>query len=104
MGRRVAVHTHIGGRAFAPGDEVPDDLAARAKNPAIWEKGSELEPTAPAGGGEDTRTPPPRAGKGSSREAWAQFAAGHGVELGPDAGRDDYVAELERRGVIEPGE
>lgn len=86
---------------FGPGDDVPDWAAKKITNPDAWDE-------APSGhrspGRESDASEPPRAGKGSSKDDWQQFAASHGVELGDDAGRDDYIAELERRGVIEPKE
>jgi len=39
--------------------------------------------------------PPPRAGAGSSRDAWADYAASQGIEVTDDMTRDDIVAALE---------
>lgn len=43
--------------------------------------------------------PPPKAGKGSSREAWAEYADANDVGYGPDDGRDDIIAAVEAAGV-----
>ena len=34
---------------------------------------------------------PPRAGKGSGRDAWADFAASKGVEVDDEMGRDEII-------------
>jgi hypothetical protein len=84
---------------FGPSDDVPDWAAERITNPKAWDG------EAPAKAADvDPNTPPPRAGKGSSKEAWAKFAAAHDVKLENDATREDYITELERRGVIESEE
>lgn len=38
---------------------------------------------------------PPRAGRGSSREAWAAYAATVGVTVGADDTRDDIIAAVD---------
>lgn len=43
--------------------------------------------------------PPPQAGPGSSRQAWAMYADGHGVEVGPEMSRDDIVGAVAAAGV-----
>lgn len=45
---------------------------------------------------------PPRKGAGSGREAWAAFAASRSVDVPDGASRDEIVAELEARGIVEP--
>lgn len=42
---------------------------------------------------------PPRAGKGSGKEAWAAYAEANGVEVDADASRDDIIAACEAAGV-----
>lgn len=44
-------------------------------------------------------TPPPKAGAGSSTDAWAAFAADRGVPVPPDAKRDEIVVALEAHGI-----
>ena len=39
--------------------------------------------------------PPPKAGPGSSRDAWADYAASVGVTVDDDATRDDIIAAIE---------
>lgn len=61
---------------------VPEDVQARiAELTAGPAKEAGAEPT-----------PPPLAGAGSSREAWAAYAQAAGVEFAGDAKRDDIVA------------
>ncbi|WP_311208780.1 MULTISPECIES: hypothetical protein [unclassified Aeromicrobium] len=38
---------------------------------------------------------PPRSGKGSSTEAWAAFAADHGITVADDADRDTIIAAVD---------
>ena len=49
-----------------------------------------------------TSDAPPRAGRGSSRQAWADFAAAH-IEVTDDLSRDDIIAALEQAGTIQKG-
>ena len=46
--------------------------------------------------------PPPRAGAGSGKDAWADFARANGVEVEDHASRDEIIGVLEERGIIEP--
>lgn len=78
-------------------------------NPDVWEGEEEAPevveaeeaPKAPA-----VKAPasdsgePPRAGKGSSKDAWMAFAAKHNVTVEDDATRDDIVAALIAADVI----
>ena len=101
MSRRVAAYVHVAGQVFAPGDEVPDDIAKKITNPAAWgddvpAKTEDRKPDV------DPNMPPARSGKGSSKEAWAAFASAHDVTMESTATREDIIAELERRGVVEP--
>lgn len=38
---------------------------------------------------------PPRAGKGSGRDAWAAYAAGLGVDVDDDATRDEIIEAVD---------
>lgn len=101
---RLATHVHVQddqgqNHVFGPGDDVPDWAAKAITNPNAWEEAPVGIPAARTAGGE-----PPRAGKGSGRDAWAAYAAEHGVDVPEDASRDDIIAELEQRGVVSPGE
>lgn len=44
---------------------------------------------------------PPRAGRGSSRDAWTAFAVSHGFAMSDDATRDDIISALVDEGVID---
>lgn len=105
---RTTVHvTDLEGRtrAFEPGQDLPDWAADQITNPDVWEGElprhlqPEQDPSRPPG--DITPAEPPRAGKGSGRDAWAAFAALHGVEVPEDASREDIVGALADRGVIE---
>ena len=45
---------------------------------------------------------PPRSGKGSGRDAWADFAAANGIDVADDANREDIVSALAEAGIVEP--
>lgn len=79
--------------SFGPDDDVPAWAAKQITNPSAWEGGS-----APDSGGSDDG-PPPRAGKGSGREAWEKYATDNGVEVDPEWSRDEIIDELDDRGI-----
>lgn len=62
--------------------------------------GGEQPPAGPAASGDEqgTVSPPPKAGQGSSAEAWRTYAAAVDVEVPADASRDDVIAALEAAG------
>lgn len=94
MARRLSTTVHVHGpdgqsRSFGPGDDVPEWVEAAIANPDVW--------AAPPPASEPAElNEPPRAGKGSSREAWADYATRVGVELGEDATRDEIIAAVGR--------
>jgi hypothetical protein len=116
MARRVKVWVHAGGKVFAPGDEVPEEIAPEIRNPACWEDdvlpdGVEPspDPAGPAppavpvqgpddGGDEPPVAPviPPKSGKGSGRDQWAAYAESLGVATVDDEGKP-----LERHQIID---
>lgn len=121
MTRRLIAYVHVDGKAYAPGDDVPKEVAAKITNPAAWEgedtapeqeatssdtaEGSSEDP-APSGpsdsGGQEqgkALTPPPRSGAGSGREAWAAYAAAHDVPVRSGAGREEIIEALQAAGV-----
>jgi hypothetical protein len=71
---------------FTPDDDVPDWAAEQIDNPDIWADGD--------ADGDDSGEPP-RAGKGSGRDAWAAYAESLGVEFDEDATRDDIIAAVD---------
>lgn len=117
--RKLAVTVHVQdpetGRhvVFHRGAEVPDRLAEQITNPDVWEAESESAesqetevPDAQAAAveaqAESTRSgEPPRSGRGSSREAWAAYAADHSVHVDDEDTRDDIITALALAGVIE---
>lgn len=103
MARKLAAYVHVVDSdarrsvAFGPDDDVPSWAAKQITNPKAW-AGSDTEtpePTADATAGE----PPPKAGRGSNREAWVAYAQASGVQVDDDASRDDVVAALDAAGV-----
>lgn len=106
---RLIARVILDGVFVGPG-EVPPEVAALITNPAAWEGGQvpamQSAPDSPApevpepdGPGAPPMDPPPKAGRGSSVEAWAAYAAANGVEVPADAKRDDIVAALAAAGV-----
>ena len=54
------------------------------------------EPAGPSGDTDASdEGPPPKAGRGSSRGAWAGYATGQGINVDDDMGRDDIIASVE---------
>lgn len=107
---------------FGPHDDVPDWAAEQIRNPHAWASeqpgaapgsppaGAAATPppadtTAPTSAGQAPATPttstepPPRAGKGSGTAAWAAYARGNGVQVGPQDSREDIIAALEAAGI-----
>lgn len=80
-------------RGFGPDDDVPEDVA-RQIGAHAWEDGEHPYPAS----GSEAGGPPPKAGAGSSVDAWAAYAADQGVEVPEDAKRDEIIAALEAAG------
>lgn len=107
MTRRLSAYVHVRGAdggmvAFGPDDDVPGWAAEQIKNPKAWADDDDVVVVdAPSGdgpdvgGGEDDDERPPRSGKGSSLEAWRQYATDHGVAVPDDASRDDIIEAVE---------
>ncbi len=107
------IHDLLAARFAANSDVKPVKEPAVPKAPAT---AVPVEEPAPAGRpGEDEEEPvrvtepappvspaaPPRAGRGSSVEAWKTFADGAGVGYEPDASRDDIIAACVAAHVID---
>lgn len=77
---------------FHPGDDVPA-WAAKQMGSHCFANGEDDDV-------EDTGDgPPPRAGVGSGRDAWADYAQANGVEVEVDWKRDHIIAACEEAGV-----
>lgn len=120
MTRRLAAHVILRDPdshrpvCLGPDDDIPTWAAAKITNPKAW--ASEPEPETTVAEGDPlpsatapqpsvqpaTSDAPPRAGRGSSRQAWADFAAAH-IEVTDDLSRDDIIAALEQAGTIQKG-
>lgn len=72
----------VNGVAYARGSTPPKEVADQITNPAAWEEESQPEE-------------PPRAGSGSGRDAWRAYAEARGIEVSPDATRDEIIAATE---------
>lgn len=94
MGRRLAGTVAVYNpstfttEVFREGDTVPAWAEPRITNPALW-VGDEST------GGQGEAEEPPRAGKGSGREAWVTYAETVGIEHDEDATRDEIIAAID---------
>jgi len=82
--------------AFGPETEhVPDWAADLITEESAWtsEDDSEVPPVP------DEATPPPRYGKGSTVEAWFDYARDHGVEVNAEMTRTHVIDVLDRAGI-----
>ncbi|MEV6836773.1 hypothetical protein AB0N17_20075 [Streptomyces sp. NPDC051133] len=102
MARRLRAYVHVDGVPYGPDSEVPADVAKRIGDHAWSDGTSSAEASTPTGAGDSTGgEAPPRSGRGSGRDAWVAFAEQHGVDAGEDRTREQIIADLEDRGVIE---
>ncbi len=107
MAGKLAAYVYVaddGGRVhgFGPGDEVPGWAAARITNPAAWvyePRHAEVTRAADPQPVPVADEPPPQAGKGSSRDAWADYATACGVTVDAEQGRDEIIAACAAAGV-----
>lgn len=82
MGRRLAVHVHVEGVAYGPGDEVSDPVAEKITAPGVWaDQSSEPAPQGagagviPAGEGPAVGRPAAKA----TKDAWVAYAVAQGM-------------------------
>jgi hypothetical protein len=109
MGRQLRTSVYVspkpgssdaGFLLLSPGDEVPDWAVEQIGDHAWADTDEVATPTRDPGkrdGGSDG--PPAKAGKGSAKEAWVDYAAAHGVAHDQDATREDIIAACEAAGV-----
>lgn len=93
MGRRLIVNVHAGnawwGPAYGNAGQVPDEVAALIGDHA-WDSPAPVAEEAPPADEE-----PSRAGRKSSRDAWAAHADKIGVTYPDGASRDDIIAAVD---------
>ena len=92
--RRCVVPVHVHGddgtvTVYSAGDEIPAEHVALISNPNVW--GVDDVEAPPAAG----PVAPPRAGKGSGLDAWVAYAEALGLDVDPDATRDDIIAAVD---------
>lgn len=92
----------VGGKWYGPSypaaGDIPEELLGGAELDLDGPDFDELDPDDPAAAPSDP-TPPPKAGPGSGKAAWATYAEAFGVEVPADASRDDIVEACEAAGV-----
>lgn len=112
MARRLRSYVHVpvglDWVVYGPDDEVPAEHAALITNPKAWADEAPTEQAEEPAVAPEPRAPdstessePPRAGAGSSRDAWVAFAASRGVHVEDEDKRDDIITALVDAGVIE---
>lgn len=83
---------------FGPDDRVPDWALAQMDDGCFGAAPARVETSASdtrSGTTPPQRDEPPRAGKGSSRQAWADYAAWLGIAVTDDMTRDDIIAAVD---------
>jgi len=119
--RRLATWVVLDGKAYGPHSDLTPEQAARITNPLAWGDDPPPPDTTAATssgpgpstmfhtGGDEPADPhpaaqmaPPRAGRGSSVEAWQAFAAAHDVDIPPGADRAAIIAACEHAGLLDP--
>lgn len=81
---------------FGPDDEVPDWAVAAITNPDVWADDPPAPVAATAPSEPPTSTDPDRPRGNASREEWAEYARGRGVEVTGTMGRDEIKAAVDR--------
>lgn len=94
MSRRLNSYVHVDGQVYGPDDRVPAKVAERIGEHA-WVD-DEAGVADDSGSSEGV---PARAGRGSSKEAWAEYATKHEVTVPDGASRDDIIAACAAAGV-----
>ena len=96
---RLTSTVHVAGKMFRPGDTPPEKYA-RLIGAHCFEGRAHPYPYSGDVDGGDTRTPvPAKAGPGSSKTAWTEYATTNGVEVEDGATRDEIIAALDAAGV-----
>ena len=95
MGLHSTVYLQVDGNivGFGPGDDLPDEVARQIGAHAFEDGVHPLGDKPAASDG-----PPPKAGAGSSADAWAAYADGK-VDVPDDAKRDEIIAALDAAGI-----
>ncbi|GJO41963.1 hypothetical protein [Mycobacterium marinum] len=80
---------------FGPGSDVPAWARKKITNPAVWDEPPAVPEASGSGGGD---SPPPHAGRGSGRDAWAAYAKDHHVDA-DGLERDEIITACQEAGV-----
>lgn len=112
----TTIHVYDGTETivYRPGQEVPQKHREQITAPGVWEDGPDVpEPTVQKVATEEVAEPestdaftiPPKAGRGSSVEAWRTYAgeaaerAGLTIEFDADATRADIIEALSEANI-----
>ena len=114
MGKKLNTYVHAVARddqgnvtksgVFGPNDKVPDWAVKAIENPDVWTDDSDDEPAEPQAAQSDSfpvvdgEMPTADRPRGNaSRDAWAAYAAGQGVEVTADMDRTAIVAAVDAK-------
>ncbi|HTF53588.1 MAG TPA: hypothetical protein VK735_39600 [Pseudonocardia sp.] len=81
--------------SFGPDDEVPDWAADLITDESAWAS----EDSSEAGADRPETSPPPKYGKGSTAEAWFDYATANGIEVSQEMTRKDVIDALDEAGI-----
>jgi hypothetical protein len=81
-------------RILLAGAEVPDWATGLVGDHCVEQAESDPSTHSVNAGG-----PPPKTGRGSSRDAWAAYAGAHEFEVEEGATREDIIAGLDAAGI-----
>ena len=97
MARKLNTWVHVGERRYGPGDDVPDDVASQISNPDVWadEVPDPAEQTQNLVADVDDPTGRPRGN--ASRDTWADYACGRGVDVSDDMDRSAIIAAVDAK-------
>lgn len=85
----------------AEAEPADPELETVAPDAPPAENGENTENTKPGNTEPTAPTAPPKSGAGSGRDEWVAYAAAIGVEVDPEASRDEIIAAVESHNSTE---
>lgn len=104
MAKKLAVNVLVVGEDGSPvallaGDEVPAWAKEQVGDHCFDGDSNDADDDAPELESGEGGGIPPKSGRGSGAQAWADYAQANGVDVDEDASKDDIIAALEAAGV-----
>jgi hypothetical protein len=95
--RTLAFDVYVEGVRHAAGTAESDlPKGVEITNPRAWD---DFDDPAASASAASAGGPPPKSGRGSGRDAWADYAEANGVEVTEADSKDDVIAACEAAGV-----